>query len=122
MKKIKEDELIHVKLEFQEALNSKRDTLSTEMHLLQITRVMRNYKDLRIKELNLKIKLLNKIKILKKEFSNLQKNLPKLSSIEEFKQEQEDERDLKIKSKTKSKDLESELQEIQSRLHAIQNL
>ncbi len=48
------DNLIHVKLEYEEARQSKRDILLTEVSLLKIAKIIKNYKELRVREIELK--------------------------------------------------------------------
>lgn len=113
------ENLLHVKLEYSEALSSKRDALSSEIHLLRIARSIKRYKSLRQKELTIKNRLNKKIKETKSEFSKLEKILPKLRTLENFKKEQNEEKILEIKEKKYSDDLESELQDIQARLREL---
>ena len=54
---MKEENLINVKLEYGEALQSKKDILTSEMNLLRIAKALKNYHILRTKELKSKSKL-----------------------------------------------------------------
>jgi len=47
----------HVKLEYEEALNAKKQLLSTELSILQTSKRLKNYKLLRKKELTKKSKI-----------------------------------------------------------------
>ena len=62
------DNLIHVKLEYEEARQSKRDILLTEASLLKIARIIKTYKELRVRELELKEEL-------KERFEELRANI-----------------------------------------------
>src|SRR3989344_6635398 len=62
------ENLIHVKLEYEEARQSKRDILLTEASLLKIARIIKTYKELRVRELELKGEL-------KERFEELRANI-----------------------------------------------
>lgn len=77
MKKQQEN-LIHVKLNYEEAVQSKKDVLNTEVDLIKIAKAIQNYKKLRSQELILKLELLKKIKGFKSDERKLKHLLPKL--------------------------------------------
>ncbi|MCK5043382.1 hypothetical protein KAR52_00040 [Candidatus Pacearchaeota archaeon] len=118
---MKNENLIHVKLEYGEALQSKRNVLSSEMNLLRITKSTKRYKLLRSEELKLKISLLKKIKDFLMGIKKLQITLPKLEIPEILKDEKNFE---KIKSKIEveeyDENLESQLKDIQEKLNSLQ--
>ncbi len=127
---MKEENLIHIKLEYEEALQSKRDLLSTEVNLLRIAKVIRNYRLVRTKEMELKLALVRKIHSLKAEITKMQQVLPKIK-IPAILQEQlgieepgnfsdVEEPFSKLKSFNSSNDLESQLREIQEKLRELQ--
>jgi len=119
---MKEENLIHIKFELGEAIESKRDLLSSEAGLLKISKTINCYRSLRLEELKFKLKLLRKIKEIKTKINNLQKILPKGKIPEILKEKEQDELEIKIK-KTKAtkydKELESQLQNIQEKLRAL---
>lgn len=133
----KKDNLIHVRLDYDEAMESRRDLLNTETNLIQIAQATRRYRILRLKELGLKIELFKKIKDFKTNIGKLKILLPKiqipkiLKKHEEemhFQEEAEVEKKKEKKKKTKQKtqpkkekkppadDLELQLKEIQDKL------
>ena len=71
------NKLIHIRLENDEALQSLKDVLYTEVDLIKIAQAIKRYKDLREKELILKTGLLKKVRDLKLSLSLLKRNLPK---------------------------------------------
>lgn len=117
------ENLIHIKLEYGEALQLKRDILSTEMGLLKTAKIIRIYGNSRSEELRLKLILYKKIREVKINIGKLQKILPKLKVPEILKRDEKNEFSSKPKTRkrTYSDDsLESQLQEIQNRLNELQ--
>jgi len=120
---MKNENLIHVKLEYEEALQSKRDVLSSEMNLIQIIKVMRQYRFLRLKELKTKLKLYQKIKEVITDIKKVQTVLPKLKIPEILQKGKitEEPKRLEIKEEPYyDKSLESQLKDIQRKLNALQ--
>ena len=114
---------VYIKLEYEEALKSKKDMLSSEIALLKISEKIKNYQHYRIQEIELKNKLLKAIKELKTNSGKIQKALPKPKIPEILNNSQYFETETKPTAKTKKKDesLESQLQEIQNRLNELQS-
>ena len=119
---MKNENLIHVKLEYGEALQSKRDTLSSEMNLLRIAKMIKKYRLLRLEELKIKLKLHRKIKEIITNIKKIQTTLPILKIPEILKKDKEIEEPdkLPIKEKQYDESLESQLQEIQDKLNLLQ--
>jgi len=122
-------ELIHIQLNFSDALESKKETLSSIMNLLKIKKNMQYYHHLRKEELKTKLKLYRRIKELEKIINNLQKNLPKIHisekllmpKIPEQKISKEIERKIEqAKEISYDKDLEKQLREIQEKLRSLE--
>jgi len=118
---MKNENLIHVKLEYGEALQSKRDVLSSEMSLLRIAKTIKNYHILRTEELKTKSKLHRRLKEIITNVKKMQTTLPKLKIPEILKKDREIEEPKKVQVKKKQYDdsLESQLQEIQDKLKSI---
>ena len=110
--------LLHIRLDYEESLESKKDMLSSEINLLRISKIIKRYSSLRIGELNLKIKLLKKIKEIKSYLKKLQTSLPKIKLPDILKEEGE-ETELKHKKTPQEIDLETQLQKIQEELNSI---
>ena len=122
-------ELIHVQLNHEDALESKKETLSSEIGLLKIKKNMQSYHHLRKEELKEKLKLYRRIKELEKIINNLQKNLPQIHipeklqkpKIPEQKINKEIERKIeKTRESSYDKNLERQLREIQEKLRAME--
>jgi len=132
---MKNENLIHIKLENREAIQSKKDILLLERDLLKIVQTIKNYKKLRTEELNIKLKSHRKIKELTTNVTRLQRILPKIEIpdiLEEDETSKSNEMDenketvkktLKIKAKEKTKkydhSIESQLKEIQDKLSSL---
>ncbi len=117
------ENLIHLKLENREALQLKKDLLSTEMGLLKTAKIIRNYGYFRSEELRLKLILYKKIREVKMNIGRLQKVLPKLKVPEILRKN--DEATVPTKQEMRKKvyrdnSLETQLQEIQNRLNELQ--
>jgi len=119
---MKNENLIHVKLEYEEAVESKKNVLSSEMNLIRIMKIIKQYHFLRLEELKTKAKLYRKLKEIKKDIKNLQIILPTLEIPKILKKEDETKKPETIipKEKTYDTSLESELKEIQEKLKALQ--
>lgn len=71
------NQLIHIRLDPDEAIESRKDILNTEFNLIKIAKAIKNYRILRLKELQLKIDLYKKTKDFKIEMNKLKTILPK---------------------------------------------
>lgn len=121
---MKKDELIHVKFEHNELLQSKRDLLSLEMSLLKIIGMLKRYHFLRQEELNKKSALHKRIKETNLKIKNLQTVLPKLH-VPEILQDKKIKEDahkelIEIKRTGRDEGLDSQLEEIQNKLRELQ--
>jgi len=116
-------EVIHVKLEYLEALQSKKDILGSELGLLKIAKAIKRYQILRSDELKIKLRLHRKLSELKTNIGRLQQVLPKVKipDILEEKRESPEKKIVKTKIEERAHDssLESQLQEIQERLKQL---
>jgi len=112
--------VVHVKLDYEEAIRAKKDLLSSERDFLRLLKIMKRYSLLRTEELNTKIKIQNRIKTLKINLGRLTKILPKVILPGILKKEDIiEEKISKIKKEEKDKDLESQLMDIQERLKQL---
>jgi uncharacterized protein YkwD len=130
----KEDSLVHIRLEYDNAVDSKKELLSTEIGLIKIAQSIRKYKLFRDREFDLKESVLKQIKDTKLTMRKLKVALPELK-IPKILQEkkQKEEKQIKeaapspkpivkeiIKKKEKSENsLEDQLKEIQARLNQL---
>lgn len=134
----KNDSLVHVRLEYDNAVESKKELLSTEISLIKIAQAIRKYKLFRDRELSLKEDVLEQIKNTKSSMRKLKIALPELkipkilqkraekqeAKIKEIEEPSKKGREIKekteIKKKEKSEDsLESQLREIQNKLNQL---
>lgn len=118
--------LIHVKLEYTEAIKAKKDILTSERDLLRIVKIIKRYHSLRLEEIKLKLKLKKKLKEVHANINKLRIILPKINMPDILKKEKEDKKIDKIEQKIKEKTLEEhddnlelELQNIQDKLSAL---
>jgi len=119
--KIKEENLIHVKLESTEAKTAKRDLLSSQLGILKIAKNIKRHRLLRMEEFGLKTQLKRKLKELEGSIGKIQVTLPKLKIPRVLKEEKEEIKEIGIKFKEDREDvnLESQLQDIQRELAKI---
>jgi hypothetical protein len=108
--------LIHIKLDYSEALEAKKDILYSQKSLIDIAKIMKQYHSLRNEELKTKLKIHRKIKEIITNINKLEKTLP---AMEIQKPKTKAER-IKSKAKPKEDDLEAQLREIQNRLRALE--
>lgn len=122
---MKEQTLIHVRIENSEAINSKKDILETEVNLLRIAKIIKNYHSLRSEELKTKLKIHRKFAELSTTLKKLSISLPKikipriLKKEEEIPEEKIEQRIQKVKSATPTDSLEEQLAEINRRLKEL---
>jgi len=113
---------VHVRIEYEEALESKKSLLSLEMELLRVVQSIRRYNHFRNKELKSKIKLESKMKSLIIDTRKIEKTLPKVKIPESKKPGKETSEEKQKKKKEEKYDLtiEQELQDIQRKLSSMQ--
>jgi len=118
---MKNENLIYVKFEHDEAIQSKKDILSSEMGLIKVAKIMKRYHLLRMEELKLKIKLYRRLKEINKDVKKLQTTLPKVEMPKILKKEEEPKKIEKPqKIQVYDDSLELQLQEIQNKLKSLQ--
>jgi len=122
---MKNESLIHIKFEYEEALRSKRDILYSEMNLLKISKSIKNYSSFRLEELGIKLKLHRKIKEINSSIKKLQIIFPKVEIPEILRRENEIAEKSKVELEKKegesyNQDLEYQLQEIHEKLNNMQ--
>jgi hypothetical protein len=119
---MKEQSIIHVKIDYDDAVQSKRDLLSSERDFLRVLKIVKRYHLLRKEELTNKLKLQNKMKDLKTNLAKLNEILPKVKIPNILKKDKEDLQEgnhKKSKENDRDNDLESQLREIQERLRKL---
>ncbi|MBU3906718.1 MAG: hypothetical protein KKA64_00535 [Nanoarchaeota archaeon] len=116
------DNLIHVKLEYEEGLQAKRDILTSEMDLIRIIKHIQRYNFLRNNEVKQKLKLKNKIRETLITIRKIQKIIPKLETQSKFRieKEKDDFKRLEEIGKQYDQNLEIQLKDIQEKLNRLQ--
>jgi hypothetical protein len=116
------ENLVHVKLEYEEALEGKRDILYVESDLLKGIKAIKNYGEIRFEEQELKMALSKKIKNLLISMKSLKTLLPKPNIPGKLKEEKtvvgKKAREKK-KEIIKEDNLEEQLREINEKLKAM---
>lgn len=109
---------IHIKLEYDEAVEAKKEILSSEIELIRIMKIIRKYNDLRHEELRLKMRLKRKSTELLREIRRIQGSLPELEIPESVKKIER--KYPPLKKENKEFNLEAELRGIQEKLNSLQ--
>ena len=112
-------ELRYIKIDYNEALNAKRDLLLAEINSIELIKKIKGYRFLKKEESNVKNKLRKEISSIKSSLNLLESNLP--TEIKEIKDK------MHIKSKNKEKykkvqerdNLKSELEDIRRKLEML---
>jgi hypothetical protein len=121
---MKNENLIHIKFGYDSALESKKDILASEIDLLKISQRLIKYRDYRLQELEIKEKMEKKFRALKLDIGRLHNLLPGIKIPKILKPETKHEKITEVeepKVKEEGKDeIDTELQQIQQRLNALQ--
>jgi hypothetical protein len=110
--------VVHVKLDYEESIQAKKDLLSSERDFIRILKTVKRYELLRKKELTTKLKIQNKIRYLKINLGRLNTIFPKIK-LPDILRRNEVIEEKPLKDKDKDRDLESQLIEIQERLKRL---
>jgi hypothetical protein len=114
---MKKEQLIHIKLDADEAMQSRKDILNTEFDLVKIAQAIKRYRILRLKELELKINLYKQTKDFVNDMHHLKTMLPKLEIPKLLKKHEEEMHAPQIKEKIKKeKKVEPKKQKIEKKL------
>jgi hypothetical protein len=128
---MKEESIVHIKVDYEEALQSKKDLLSSEVNFLKILKIIKKYELLRREELNNKIRMQNKIRDLKANLTKINQIFPKIKLPDILKKKMIIEKEvpkvvekpvevpIKVKEETEEDDLEVQLREIQDKLKRL---
>ena len=119
--KMTSENVIHIRLEYGEALGAKRGILASEINSLQIAKIVGRYKALRMAELGVKNRIYTRMKETKANIRKLQVILPVPKVPRIIKRVHKEEMHATaIKPTPQSEDIESQLSEIQRRLNSLQ--
>ena len=105
-------ETLHIKINIEEAINSKRNLLNSELNLLNIIKRIQSYKKLRTLELKTKSLLRTQLKKVTKDITEIKKSLPKTKKLPKTKAKTS----IGIKARGK---IESELRDIRDELNKL---
>jgi len=108
----KQENPIYSKINYEDAYSAEKSILGAQISLLNIIKIMENYRILRKQELMLKLKLKNDLKNTKEDIAKLIEQAPKTQVINE--------RITKNKEKSKIKKEHKELSNVESELENIQ--
>ncbi len=108
-------ESLHVQLKIKEAVDSRRNLLSTQINLLNIIKQIQEYQKLRKLELKSKQVLRAELRKLISDIKTLIKELPKTKPVKKDEREVREE----ILEKTTRSKLERELKEIKEKLERL---
>lgn len=124
------ENVIHIKLDYMEALKAKRNILSSELGSLKVEKSIGRYRMARMEELMLKFKVYGKMKELKSSIRKLQNFLPNpripkiIKKEEAIREKFERQRETEMKEERVEahgeESIESQLREIQRRLSRLQ--
>lgn len=114
-----EGNLIHVKIEYNEAIQAKKNILTSQINLLEILNSIKKYHTLRSNELKIKTKTHKKLKETTTNIRKLQITLPKIK-IPEILNKNTNKPLKEIKKTHYDNSIESQLKDIQKKLQAIQ--
>ncbi len=126
---MKEESIFHIKVNYNEAIQSKKDVLSAERDFLRILKIIKRYELLRREELTNKLRMQNKIRDLKINLTKINNILPKIKLPDILKKKNDtekkeiEEEPIKIPTRIKQSpdedDLERQLREIQEKLRKL---
>jgi hypothetical protein len=122
---VKSENILHVKLEYDEGIQSERDVLLSEKGILGILKTIKRYQLLRTEDLNNRIRIQKKMKDIESNITKLHQTFPVLKIPDILKDEEEYRKERMEKKQGKKKDeddidLENQLKEIQERLKKLE--
>lgn len=132
MKEEKDENLIHLKFSYTEALNSKRDLLYSKRNLLTIEKTMKEICSLKEKKIELNMKLHEKMKEVLIGIKGIEKTMPALKIPKILREEFHGEEDFPEEKSGFSRkgfsrkeidygeDIEAQIRDIQEKLKSIQ--
>ncbi len=124
----KSENFIHIKFDYDSAIECKKDILATEIDLLRMNKRLQKYIDSRMQELEIKGELLKKLRSLRMDIGKLQNLMPSIKIPKILRERHETkplktEKPVKISAEKsegeKINEIDAELQEIQRRLDAL---
>ena len=114
----KKENPIHIKLEYEEAVISKKTILTSQMNLLRIAKTINIYRAYRTQELILKTQFYKKIKEARENITQMKRILPEPEIPEILQKEERTEH--KTNKKNVDRTIEEQLRDIQRRIEELQ--
>jgi Fe2+ transport system protein B len=109
---------VYLRLGYNEALESKREVLSSEILLLNMIKTIKRYNALKEEEFGLKVQLYKLVKELGMSVRKTKATFPFVKVPEKIKEKEAGEKRIVAKEKL-DEDLETQLRKIQERLKSI---
>jgi len=110
-------EFRHIKLGYEEALDSKKNIISLELNILNILKKIKSYRVLRNKEFIMENKIKREVSRMKSKLNVIKSTFPK--EIEEFEEEKSKENNKSRRKSGKKMTLKEELESIKEKLKKI---
>lgn len=110
---------VYIRFGYDEAIESKKEVLSSEMSLLNIMKIMRRYNSLRNEELKMKTQMYKMVKDLNIAVRKTRTAFPFLKIPQKAKREEVVNKEVTIPKEHFDADLEAQLKDIQERLKSI---
>jgi hypothetical protein len=122
---MKSENILHVKLEHAEGIQSERDVLSSEKGILGVLKAIKRYQLLRAEDLNNRLRIQKKMKDVELNITKLHQTFPTFKIPDILKDEEEYKKERSEKKHGKKKDsddfdMENQLREIQERLKKLE--
>jgi hypothetical protein len=116
------NDVVHLKLEYNEALEGKKDMLSSEVNLLQLLKAIKRYHIIRNQELSKRLEMQKKIKEIRVKIDLLTKLIPKPKLPKNLQKANGDylEKEAPLSWEKHLNPLEKELKEIQEKLRELE--
>jgi len=109
----------HVRLEYEEAVEGKKQLLSSEVNLLEVLKRLKNYQNLRRQELILKDKLKKEFFALRHEINQVNSSFPEAEENIKIKSTAEKKAKYGPEETKKQKNIEAQLQDIRDKLSKL---
>ena len=110
---------VYSKIEYQDALFAKKHILETQINLLNTVNNIKNYQELRKKELMLKLKLKNNLKNIKDEITRINSHLPQTKEMKKHISVKKVKGYENKKQSEKASSIENELEDIKNKLSQL---
>jgi hypothetical protein len=116
---VKNDNFIHIRLEYDEARQTRKDLLASEIDTLNIRKSIERYNAMRHVELDLKAKFFREMKKILKDIKSLEAGFPKVESTKEPETPTQKAVKTVVAKTQKNDELENQLLEIQRKLRNL---